>query len=90
MSQPFVAAAVGLRIPQESQIEGCKHQDNSDVHHQAFPELIPEEEQIYTDDNTYQHRNVKHDNQALCHINHQDGWTATAMLWRVLVPGALS
>ena len=33
-----------LRILEESQIEGCKHQDNADVHYQPFPESIPKEE----------------------------------------------
>jgi hypothetical protein len=32
-----------LRVFQESEIEGGKHQDDADVHHQPFPESIPKE-----------------------------------------------
>jgi hypothetical protein len=61
----------GLLVLQDSQIEGGKHEDDADVHHQACPELIPEERQIHTDHNGYQSRNVKSDRHVSCHFNHQ-------------------
>jgi hypothetical protein len=60
---------LNLRVLYESQIEGCKHQDNADVHYQPFPESIPKEEQIHTNYNGYQHPNVKPDKHTLCHFN---------------------
>jgi len=44
ISQPVGAAALSLRVLYESQIEGCKHQDNADVHYQPFPESILKEQ----------------------------------------------
>jgi GNAT superfamily N-acetyltransferase len=69
--QPVGAAALGLRVLHESQIEGGEHQDNADVDQQPFPESILEEQQIYTNNNGYQHHTVKHDRHVLCHFNHQ-------------------
>jgi hypothetical protein len=37
-------ATLNLRFLQKSQIEGCKHQDNADVHYQSLPESIPKDE----------------------------------------------
>ncbi|HTW28900.1 MAG TPA: hypothetical protein VME92_17370 [Acetobacteraceae bacterium] len=48
-------------MPQEPQIKGRKHQDDPDVNDQPFPESIPEEQEIHTDDNGDQHHNVKQD-----------------------------
>jgi len=45
---------------QEFQIEGRKHQYNTDVRRQPFPESIPEELYIYSNDDGYQHRRIKH------------------------------
>ncbi len=59
--QPAGAAGDSLWVLEESQIKGCKHQDNADVHYQPFPESILKEQQVYTNDNGNQHRNVKHD-----------------------------
>jgi hypothetical protein len=42
--QPVGAAALSLQVLQESQIEGCKDQDNADVHYQPFPESILKEQ----------------------------------------------
>jgi hypothetical protein len=63
------SATLNLRVLYESQIEGCKHQDNADVHYQSFPESIPKEEQIHTNYNGYQHPNVKPDKHILCHLS---------------------
>jgi 1,2-phenylacetyl-CoA epoxidase PaaB subunit len=59
--QPRGPAADSLWVLEESQIKGSKHQDNADVHYQPFPESILKEQQVYTNDNGNQHRNVKHD-----------------------------
>jgi hypothetical protein len=40
-------------VLKESQIESSKHQDDSDVHHQSFPEVVPEDQGIYSDDDGY-------------------------------------
>jgi hypothetical protein len=62
-------SALRLRVLQKSQIEGREHQDNADVRHQPFQESMPEEQQIHTDDNEYQRRNVKHDGRDSCHFD---------------------
>jgi hypothetical protein len=49
------------RVPQESQVESRDHQDNADVRYQPWPELMPEEQQIYDDDAGCHHQNTKHD-----------------------------
>jgi hypothetical protein len=54
-----------LWVLKESQIEGCKHQKDSDVHHQPFPEMVPEDQDIYSDDDGY-HR---HGNHRSCHCD---------------------
>jgi hypothetical protein len=59
--QPADAAADGLWVLEESQIKGCKHQDDADVHYHPFPESILKEQKVYTNDNGNQHHNVKHD-----------------------------
>jgi len=46
---------------QEPQIEGGKHQDNSDVHHQPLPEPVPEEQDVHADHDGHQREHVKHD-----------------------------
>lgn len=63
------AATLKLAILYESQIEGRKHQDNTDVRHQPFPESIPKEEQIYTNYYGYQHANVEPDKHTFCHFS---------------------
>jgi hypothetical protein len=44
-------AVARSRVPEKSQVESTEHQDNADIHHQAFPKSASEERQIYTDDN---------------------------------------
>jgi hypothetical protein len=53
---------------QESEIEGYKHQDNADVRHQPLPEMMPEKQQVYANDNGNHHHNVKRDEYASCHF----------------------
>jgi hypothetical protein len=48
-----------LWVLQESPIEGCKHQDNPNVHDQPFPEPIPKEHEVYIDNNRYHDRGRK-------------------------------
>jgi hypothetical protein len=50
-----------LRVPQESQVEGRKYQDDPDVHYQPLPKPVPKEKDIYTDNNGCQRCNVKQD-----------------------------
>jgi len=50
-----------LSTLQEPQIERREYQDNSDVHHQPFPEPIPEEQDVHADNDGYQRERVKHD-----------------------------
>lgn len=45
---------------QEPQIEGREHQDHADVHHQPFPEPVPEEQDINADHDGDQREHVKH------------------------------
>ncbi len=40
-----------LRVFEESQIESGKYQDNADIHHQPFPEVILKDKKIHTQDN---------------------------------------
>src|SRR5580704_4367402 len=47
--------------PQESQVERCKHQDDSNIHCQPFPESVSEELEIYTDYDGCHRHHVKHD-----------------------------
>jgi hypothetical protein len=45
---------------QEPQTECREHQDNSDIYDQPFPEVVPEEQEVYADHDGYQHEHVKH------------------------------
>jgi hypothetical protein len=56
-----------LWVPKESQIEAGKHQNDSDVHHQPFPEIIPEDQGIESDDGGYHHQHVKNCNHRSRH-----------------------
>jgi hypothetical protein len=49
-------------------LEGCKYQNNTDIRHQAFPESIPEEQQIHSNYNDYQQTRVERDNHTFCHF----------------------
>jgi hypothetical protein len=56
---------------QESQVERCEHQDDSYIHHQPFPEPVPEEQDIHTDYDGCQQRYVKYDRCLSRHFSHQ-------------------
>ena len=53
----------------EPQIERREHQDNSDVHHQPRPELVPEEQDVHADHDAYQREHVKHDGNLSAHLS---------------------
>jgi hypothetical protein len=59
------------RMPQESQIESCKDQDDSYVHHQPFPEPMPEEQEIKSDYDGYHQHYIKPDNHLFLHSQPQ-------------------
>jgi hypothetical protein len=59
----------GIPYPSESKIIAYKHKDNADVRCQAFPEQVPKEQDIYTNDNDYHHHNVKRDRLVHFHFN---------------------
>jgi hypothetical protein len=52
---------------EESQVEGCKHQNDSDVHHQSIPEIVPEDQDIQSDDDGYHRHHVRHGNHRSGH-----------------------
>jgi hypothetical protein len=45
---------------QESQAERCEYQDNSNIHHQPFPEQVSEEQDIHGDYDGYQQHNERY------------------------------
>jgi hypothetical protein len=53
----------------KSQIEGCTHQNDSDVHHQSFPEMVPENQGIYRNDDGYHRHHVSHSHNRSCHLD---------------------
>lgn len=55
----------------ESQVESGEYQDNSDIHHQPFPDPVSEEQKIYSDDDGYQQHHVKHDICLSYHLSPQ-------------------
>jgi hypothetical protein len=63
--RPFYG--ITLWVIEKSQIEGRKHQNDSDIHDQSFPEMIPEDQDIEGDDNGYHRNQVRHGNSRSCH-----------------------
>jgi hypothetical protein len=66
----LAAGALSSRVFQESQIEGCNHQNNADIHDQPFQELMPKEQQIYDNDTGSHYQNAKHHIGIPWHFNH--------------------
>jgi hypothetical protein len=56
-------------VPEESQVESRKHQDNADIHYQPFPESVPEERKIYRDYNRRHRHHIKHDRYLPSHLS---------------------
>jgi len=46
---------------QEPQTERREYQNNSDVHYQPLPQMVPEEQDVHADHDGYQREHVKHD-----------------------------
>lgn len=63
------AVAPYSRMLQESQVERCKHQNDSNIHYQPFPESVPEEQEIYTDDDGCHRHHIKHDSYPAAHFS---------------------
>ena len=61
------AAAARSWTLQEPEIERREYQDNSDVHHQPLPEVVPEEQDVHADHDGYHREHVKH---AACPASH--------------------
>jgi hypothetical protein len=53
ISQRKGAIAPCSWMPEESQVESSKHQDNANIHRQPFPESVSQEHEIDTDDDGY-------------------------------------
>jgi hypothetical protein len=51
---------------QEPRVEGKYHQNDTDVHHEPFPESIPEEQYINGDDDSHHDRNTNEQYRS-CH-----------------------
>src|ERR1700736_3974109 len=68
-SQRKGAVAPCSWTPQESQVEGCEHQDDSNIHCQPFPESVSEEHEIYTDYDGCHRHHVKHDSYLSVHFS---------------------
>jgi hypothetical protein len=68
-------AGIGSRsIAPKSQVESCEHQDDANVHHQPFPEMVSEERDIRSDYNDCHHHNIKRDS----HLSDHSGNSTTA------------
>jgi len=68
-SQRKGAVAPCSWTPQESQVERCEHQDDSNIHCQPFPESVSEEHEIYTDYDGCHRHHVKHDSYLSAHFS---------------------
>jgi len=56
--------------PQESQVERCEHQDDSNIHYQPFPESVSEEREIHTDYDGCHGHCVKRDSHLSAHFSY--------------------
>jgi hypothetical protein len=54
---------------QESKIKRDEYQNDSYIHHQPFPELVLEEQEIYGDDNGYPQQYVKYGTRLDSHFS---------------------
>jgi hypothetical protein len=63
--------AATLWTPEESEIESCEHQDNTDIHRQPFPESVSEEREVYTDYDGCHRQRVKYSSYLSVHF-HRD------------------
>ncbi len=63
------AVTSGSWMPQESQVERCEHQDDSNIRYQPFPEAVSEEHDIYTDDDGCHGHHVKYASYLSAHLS---------------------
>ena len=77
---------------EESQVESCEHQDNANVHCQAFPESISEEREINTDDDGCHCQDVKRAGDVLAHFSLHDLFSTGKSKFRQnrIWPGSVS
>jgi len=68
-SQRKGAVAPCSWTPQESQVERCEHQDDSNIHCQPFPESVSEEHEIYTNYDGCHRHPVKHVSYLSAHLS---------------------
>jgi hypothetical protein len=54
-----------LSAPQELQINRDEYQDNSDVDYQPCPEVVPQEEYVYGNDDRDQREHKSHDDTSI-------------------------
>jgi hypothetical protein len=54
---------------QESEVEGCEHQDDSNIRHQPFQESVSKEREICTDYDGCHRHHVKHDSYLSAHFS---------------------
>lgn len=52
---------LGSRPTAEPEVEGSEHQDDPDVHHQPWPEVMPEEEDVDENDHRCHSQHREHD-----------------------------
>ena len=55
--------------PEKPQVESRKHQDDTDIHYQPFPELVSEELEIYADYDGHHRHHAKHDSHLSAHVS---------------------
>src|SRR5215469_1640545 len=61
-------AVTGSGILQESEVKGAKHQDDSDIRCQSFPESVFEEQDIDRDDDGRHKGRVKYGSSLVTHF----------------------
>lgn len=59
----------------EAQIEGYKHQNHSDIYYQSFPEMVPEDQGIHSDDYGDHHYHIKDGDYRSCHCDVSAIWS---------------
>jgi hypothetical protein len=55
----------------ESKVESGEYQDESNIHHEPFPEPVPEEQDVYRDDGSHQRHQEKESSRAAFHFRPQ-------------------
>ena len=58
-------------LEEKSKVESCEHQDDANVHCQPFPQMVSEEQNIYTDYDGYHRHHVKHYSYLSAHFRNR-------------------